>query len=83
MPTLMHELDSASPPNPLQPLASLGAHTALPIYASNAALTPPYASSNPPNPLCHLPSSGHIVTSQYAPDATYHPYAHIVPSQHS
>ncbi|MBW0464305.1 hypothetical protein O181_004020 [Austropuccinia psidii MF-1] len=44
MPPLMHELASANAP------------AAPSRYASNTSLTPPYAFSHLPNPLCRLPS---------------------------
>ncbi|MBW0562552.1 hypothetical protein O181_102267 [Austropuccinia psidii MF-1] len=81
MPTLMHELDSASPPNPLQPLECLHTHT---------ALTTPYASAPwwltiltllrqpqdmppmpPSTPL--MPPPTHLILS-----APYNAYSHVL-----
>ncbi|MBW0478306.1 hypothetical protein O181_018021 [Austropuccinia psidii MF-1] len=79
MPTLILELASASPPNPLQQLECLCASTPLQMRLQHC---PP----SPPSPLLMLPHPRLIFSSAYNPcapvgpsnyasNAAYHPYA--------
>ncbi|MBW0553090.1 hypothetical protein O181_092805 [Austropuccinia psidii MF-1] len=76
MPTLTHELASASLPNPLQPLACLLLMLRHPhsIFCTYNPYTPTRPQDMPPMP----PSSPLM-----PPPTPYHPYTCVVPSQHA
>ncbi|MBW0526192.1 hypothetical protein O181_065907 [Austropuccinia psidii MF-1] len=86
MPTLMHELASASPPNPLRPLTCLHSHTTLEICLCGdtpiSALTHPHASTPLLLNMITLPLHPQDTPSPSLQllSAAYHPHAHIVPS---
>ncbi|MBW0538852.1 hypothetical protein O181_078567 [Austropuccinia psidii MF-1] len=72
MPTLTHELASASLPNPLQPLTSLHSHTTFKICLCGSA--PISALTHPQNIL--LIPAPHLCTPRLVFSAAYNPYAH-------